>query len=332
MKLREKIKFRLENARYYALGQSLWAGFVATIMGIGYPQFSFKYAIIAIFGVLMAHLSVNLLDDYFDFKSGSVEKRNQTGEGVRSGKCQYIIEGKATLRQLFVVAIIFGVLACLSGGYLFYYRGAGVLICAALGAILGFFYSAPPLNLSYKGFGELVVGIMFGPLLMNGVFYCATGTLSLQLLLLSFAIGSLVTNILYVHSLMDMKTDTASNKKTLAILLPNNVLRLIALVFFAFYPYWIIFIGIIRYKMPEFLFLTFVTIPLSVFLIKLMIEYLHEEKKNYQPKFWMGKMEHWEKIKAIGIDWFMIRWFLSRNIMIHFSALVCVGYILKVVM
>lgn len=332
MRLLKKIKFWLENARYHALGQSLWAGLVAIVMGIGYPQFNLKYAIVALVGVLMAHLSVNLLDDYFDFKSGSVEKRNQANEGIRSGKCQYIIEGKSTLKQLFAVAVIFGLLACLLGFYLFYYRGEGILIFAILGAILGFFYSAPPINLSYKGFGELVVGAMFGPLLMNGVFYCATGTLSLQLLLLSLAIGSLVTNILYVHSLLDMKADIASNKKTLAILLPNNVLRLIALVFFAFYPYWIISVGVIRYKMPVFLFLTFITIPLSVFLIKLMIEYLKGEKKNYQPKLWMGKMEHWERIKSIGIDWFMIRWFLSRNIMIYFSIAVCVSYFLKTIL
>lgn len=30
-------------------------------------------------------------------------------------------------------------------------------------------------------------------------------------------------------------------------------------------------------------------------------------------------MEKWRKIEELGIDWFMIRWYLARNMMIYFS-------------
>lgn len=331
MKSLSFIKFWLENARYHALVQSLWAALAAVCIALTYSHFNLKYALVAVIGVLFAHLSVNLLDDYFDFKSGSVEKRNQLEGAIRSGKCKYIFDGKSTPMQLFFAAAIFGVLAILTGLYLFLHRGMPVLIIALMAAVLGFFYSAPPLKLSYNGMGEIVVGLMFGPLLMNGVFYCATGTVSLQLLLLSFALGALVVNILYVHSLMDMKADNACSKKTLATILPNNFLRMCVLLFFAIYPYWIAVVGVLRYGMPKVVLATFLTLPLTIVLIKFMIEFLYNIKKHHVPKFWMGYMECWERIKELGIDWFMIRWFLVRNIMVFFSLIICGAYLARAI-
>lgn len=323
------LKFWFENARYHALGQSFWACLVSIFVAATYRGFNFRYAVIATIGVLLAHLSINLLDDYFDFKSGSVEKRNNLEDVVRTGKCTYLLTQKTNTKSLFLAAFVFALLAALLGFYLYLQRGIYIIVFAAIAAVLGFFYSAPPLKLSYHGLGEVVVGIMFGPLLMNGVFYCATGTISLQLLVLSFAIGSLVTNILYVHSIMDVKADSAVKKHTLAVLLKTKFLQTTALLFFAIYPYWLMIVGVWRYGMPKLSLLTLITLPLTVVLIKFMVEYLNGSTKKHEPRLWMGQMECWERISALGIDWFMIRWFLARNIMIYFSAFICIAYLLK---
>lgn len=328
----ENIKFWIENARYHAVVQSFWAALVALCVGATYSNFDIKLAIIAIIGVLFAHLSINLLDDYFDFKSGSVEKRIELEGGVRSGKCKYLLENKATLRQLFFVAGVFGVIASLLGLYLFFQRGIVILFLIITAGIFGFFYSAPPLKLSYNGLGEVVVGLMFGPLLMNGVFYCATGTISLQLFLLSLAVGALVVNILYVHSILDKKADIAAGKKTLATILPNKFLRFFVFLIFSFYPYWIVGVGVFRYNMPKLSLLVFLTLPLVLVLAKFMYETVAEIEKKHTPRVWMGNMENWEKIEALGIGWFMIRWFLARNIMVFFSFFLCFAYMARVVL
>ncbi len=330
MRILNLIKFWMNNARYYSLGQSAWAAFAAIIMAMSYSdEFNLLYALIALLGVLAAHLTVNLLDDYFDYKSGSVNKRNELKKDVRTGKCTYLLEGKATLSQLFICAGVFGIFALICGAYLFAQRGLPILVITFIAFILGYFYSAPPFCFSYKGLGEIIVGLMFGPLLMNGVFYCACGTVSLAVLIMSFALGSLVINILYVHSLMDMKIDKEIGKTTLATILPNNFLRLVVLVFFAIYPYWLVAVGVYKHYMPKFLLGVFITIPLTFALIKLMIDYLYENKKECLPCWWMGKMEHWEKIKSANIEWFMIRWFLARNITIYYSFIVCLVYFIK---
>ena len=62
-----------------------------------------------------------------------------------------------------------------------------------------------------------------------------------------------------------------------------------------------------------------------------MLEYINGVKKEHKPKFWMGQFEAWDKIKAIGIEWFMIRWFLARNVMIFFSMVVSAAYIVMAI-
>ncbi len=321
------IKFWFINARYHSLIQSFWAGMVSICIALNNTNFNIINAFLALIGVLFAHLSINLLDDYFDYKLGSVEKRKELKGNIRSGKCIYLENGKATTKELFACASCFGLIALLIGFYLFLQTGMPVIFITLIALILGYFYSAPPFKLSYRGMGEIIVGLMFGPLLMNGIYYCATETFDFQLIIISFAIASLVTNILYVHSIMDEKADKAVNKKTLAVILKSKTLKLIALVFFAIYPYWIIMTGIFEYNLPKLLLFSFLTIPLTFVLIKFMVEFMDEKLKNHQPKFWMGKMEQWERIKSIDIDWFMIRWFLARNIMTFFSIIICSAYI-----
>ena len=327
----ETINFWLVNARYHSLIQSFWAGMVSICIALNSPNFNLKFAILALFGALLAHLSINLFDDYFDYKSGSVEKRKELNNSIRKGKCNYLENGKTTPKELLFCSCFIGLLALLIGFYLFLIKGFVVLILTIIAGLLGLFYSAPPLKLSYRGLGEIIVGFMFGPLLMTGIYYCATSEFNNQLIIISFAISALVTNILYVHSIMDEKADKEVNKKTLAVILKTKQLKLIGLLFFIIFPYWLIIENISKYNLPKFLIFIFITIPLNLYLLKLMIEFMNGNNKKYEPKFWMGKMEQWDRIKSIGIDWFMIRWYLARNIMTLSSIIICSAYIVKAI-
>jgi len=329
MKITEFISFWLKNSRAFALGQSLWAGVLACCVACTYPQFNLFYAVLAVVGVMLAHLSANLLDDYFDYVTGDVKNRDTIQDGARDDKCIAIKSGQATAKQFFICAAVFGLIALAIGYYLFLKRGLPVLVLALAGAILSYFYSAPPLKLSFNGLGDIVIGLMFGPLLMNGVFYCAAGTLSLQLLLLSFAIGALVTNIVYVHSIMDVELDLKCGKKTLAGILPGSKFRFVVFLLFALYPYWIVTVGVCRYHMPKLAAAVFLTLYMTVILIKFMWENITGSEKKHTPKFWLGPMENWDIIEKNGVDWFYIRWLLARNITVFFCIILCVVYIMS---
>ena len=81
---------------------------------------------------------------------------------------------------------------------------------------MGISYSGKPLRLGYYGYGELLIGLMFGPLLMIGVQYAACGVLDGRIVLVGIAVGLLVTNILYSHSVLDAQADAQMEKLTLA--------------------------------------------------------------------------------------------------------------------
>ena len=95
-------------------------------------------------------------------------------------------------------------------------REWAILLIALAAGLLGFFYSAPPIKFCYLGMGEVVTGLIFGPLLMAGVYWAASGVMDLKVLAVSVPIGLLVVNILYTHSMIDLEGDAASDKLTLA--------------------------------------------------------------------------------------------------------------------
>ena len=64
-------------------------------------------------------------------------------------------------------------------------------------------------------------------------------------------------------------------------------------------------------------------------LIKFMWENITGSTKKHTPRFWMGPMENWDRIKEQGVEWFYIRWLLARNITMFFSLILCVAYIIR---
>ena len=194
----------------------------------------------AIVGGCLAHLGMNLADDYFDYKKKETGFRDSLArEGIRARttKCPYIVSGEATLKQTFRVMLLFGVLALIPGVIVLAMRGWPILVIVVIAVILGLSYSGDPLRLSYRGLGELDIGAIFGPLLMMGVYYAACGHFSWELLAPAISMGLLVTNVLYVHSVLDIEADQRAQKSTLAAVLKTNRKRLVAAWLIIFVPY-----------------------------------------------------------------------------------------------
>ena len=165
------IRFWFNNARYIALPQSVMPAVLAVCMAIHSPDFSVFPAIWAVLGVVFGHLGINLLDDYFDYKVKDTSFRTQlTHQGFRAriAKCQYLTSGATTVRHLIRAIIVFCFISLVCGFFIFLQRGMNVVYIALATAMLGISYSGGPLKFSYRGLGELQIGMMFGPLLMAG--------------------------------------------------------------------------------------------------------------------------------------------------------------------
>ena len=169
---------------------------------------------------------------------------------------------------------------------------------------------------------------MFGPLLMFGVFYSACGDFDPALWFLAIPIGLLATTIVYTHSILDAEPDKKAGKVTFAVLLGNKWFMLAGLVAFVTIAYLLVFLGIQTGFLPKTYVMVFLTFPLAVGLFRLMYLYTVNPRHPVQRKFWMGPMQSWEQIVAQKIDWFMIRWYVSRNLLVAFCLTIVLASLL----
>jgi 1,4-dihydroxy-2-naphthoate octaprenyltransferase len=325
-----KIKFWLNNARPTSLPQSILPALTAVAVAHTMPDFSWWLSLLAVVGVAFAHLGINLFDDYFDYKKKKQDYREElVHEGIRAriGKCPYLVSGEATLKQLLIACCVFCGIALIFGAVIFYFRRDNVLfisLLTLLTAILGVQYSAPPLRLSYHGFGEILIGVIFGLMNMIGTYFAACGDFDTKIVLLAFPIGLLVMNIVYIHSILDFFPDKKIGKQTLAVILNNQKAMLAVLFFVIFLPFLIIICGVIyEFLLPKYLFVL-LTLPMAISLFYMMIEFVRNPERQFAPKFWLGPFNQWKLIVEHKIEWFMIRWLTARNLISFFCLIIII--------
>ena len=321
----QTLRFWYRNTRPHSLPQSFLPALFAVSFALHAPGFSWGLALVAVLGVACGHLSANLLDDYFDYKKCRTDYRDalkHEGFRARVGKCAYLTSGQTTLERLLAVALGLAGLALALGGVVLYFRGMTTLYFALAAALLSLFYSGPPLRLSYRGLGEIAIGLIFGPLNMLGVYYAACGRTNATLLLLSLPVGLLVMNIVYVHAILDYLPDRKIGKQTLAVRLDSVAAMFTALFLILFLPYGVLGYGLWTGMLARPYQTLFATLPMAGALFHLMLAYIRTPERSFSPRPWMGPMRGWQRIESIGIAWFMIRWLLARNLL---AALCLIG-------
>lgn len=322
-----KLSFWLNNARPISLPQSLLPALTAVALSYGAAQFSWIAALASIVGVVFLHFSLNLLDDWFDYKVGSAEARVKVAnEGFRGRmvKYPYLTSGQATHKELLKAIAGFLIVAAAMGAIAVAVRGWNVLWWVVLGLIFGVSYSGGPLKLGFRGLGELVIFLMFGPLLMTGVYYAITGGLDWKIISLSVAVGLLVTNIVYSHSVLDAVPDQKMGKKTMAHLMGSAKGQIAFSAFLNIAPYLIVAMAVILGKMHPAYLAVLLVLPVSIWLVGSLNAFVHNREVSLEPKKWMGPMGDWDKYKKAGIDWFLLRWLTARNIVTFFCMILIV--------
>ena len=317
----------MQNARKASLAQSMLPAIFAVVIAINEAEFNIYLAILAVLGVVSAHLGMNLADDFFDYKVNTAESRKELSrQGIRARivKYPYLTSNESTLQDLKKAIVLFLLFAAIMGGIILTVRFNWLIVLIAfLTLFFGISYSGFPFKFSYIGLGELVIGIIFGPLLMMGVYIASANRLDSSVVLASIPVGLLVVNILFTHSFIDKKADESANKMTFARLLKTNKANLTASVLFNFIPYLIIVAGVVlKYLHPLYL-LIFLVLPRSIWLIKSLFDFAKSENANVaKPPKYMGNMGNWEKFQIAGVDWFMARWLGARNILSLFCIVI----------
>ena len=331
-----KLKKWMDNGRAGALVQSVMPALLAVVVAFASGGAIWWIAILAVLGVECAHLAMNLADDYFDYKvdmKGDRDKVIRQGFRAMTAKYPYLTDGSETLRTTAKAIAQFSLVAVICGAVIFAYRiysngfagpqGAWWIVAIVLAcAFLGFFYSGPPLKLAYRGIGELIIGIIFGPLLMMGVYYACCGKVDLNIVFISIPVGLLVLNILFTHSFIDMPGDAQSNKMTFARLLGSSKACLVFSAIFIFVPFLMVVAAVILGHLHPAYLAVVLVLPRAIWLFRSLVLFSKGQMMEIPaPPKWLGPMPGWDAICKAHIDWFLARWFCARNLLSGFCIL-----------
>ncbi len=224
--------------------------------------FHWLHFIVATLGAAFLHFGANIANDYYDHKSGN-DEANVGFIRPFSGGSRLIQEGLLSPKQVLMAAVLFYVGAFAVGLYLTWAVGWGIVLFGLIGILGGFFYTAPPFKLGYRGLGEIVIGINFGVLCVLGGYYVQVQRVSWEAFLISLPMAFLIMAVLWINQFPDFEADRQVGKHHWVIRLGRQ--RSIAVYGgLLFGAYVVITLGLLLKMFPLTAALGLVTLPLAV--------------------------------------------------------------------
>jgi 1,4-dihydroxy-2-naphthoate octaprenyltransferase len=232
--------------------------------------FNFTYAALTFAGVICLHASVDLLNDYWDYKRGTdiIAKRTKF-----SGGTGVLPDNLLKPKAVYAAAVIFLVLGVLTGTYFVIILGITIAIILGFAIVSICFYSTSIVN---AGLGELFVTIK-GTLIVLGSFYVQAEVIDPSAIYVGAIIGILSACVLFANSFPDYDADRYTGRRTLLIMIgKQNGSRLFPLL--VMIPYIMILAGIFL-GYTKFLSLACIaSIPYAIKAIKHIDQYKHIDK------------------------------------------------------
>jgi len=213
-------------------------------------------ALLTFAGVMALHASVDLLNDYWDFKRGIDTKTTRT---KMSGGTGVLPEGLLKPSSVYRAGVFFLVLGALIGSY--FVITYGILIAIILGfAILSiYFYSTKIVD---SGLGEFFVAVK-GSMIVIGTFYIQSGEVNIESILAGIVIGTLSSLVLFIASFPDHDADKSKGRKTLVITVGKEKARKLFWIF-PLFAYGVIVIGVVLNYLPVLTLISLVSFPLII--------------------------------------------------------------------
>jgi 1,4-dihydroxy-2-naphthoate octaprenyltransferase len=170
------------------------------------------YAILTYVGVIFLHASVDLLNDYWDYKRGIDIATKRT---KFSGGTGVLPENLLAPRTVYVAGLVFLILGASIGAYFIVVRGVTIAIILGFAVIAIYFYSTRIVN---AGLGELFVAIK-GAMIVLGSLYVQNAVLEPAAIYCGAIVGILSATVLFINSFPDYEADKSKGRRTLVIIL-----------------------------------------------------------------------------------------------------------------
>jgi 1,4-dihydroxy-2-naphthoate polyprenyltransferase len=254
-----RIKFLLASIISVCLGLAI-NGWQNKTIDVG-------FAILTFVGVAALHASVDLLNDYWDYKR---QIDTDTKRTKFSGGTGVLPEGLLKPNQVYQAGIVMLIIGSAVGAFFIIERGITIAIILGFAIVSIYFYSTRIVD---SGLGEVFVAIK-GSMIVLGTYFVQSSHITLEPILAGIVSGVLSSTVLFVNSFPDFDADKKHGRKTLVILLGKEK-AVPAVWVFPVIIYGIIITSTILGIFPIISLITLATIPL-------VIKFGISLKRNYQ--------------------------------------------------
>jgi len=216
---------------------------IAGIIAYPHPDFNGWWWILLSIGLVFAHATNNLLNDYTDYTRG-VDQENyyRTQYGP-----QPLVHGLMSKQELLIYAAITGLIALAAGLVLVLLRGGNTLLLMSLGAFFVLFYTYP---LKYIALGEIAVLVVWGPLMIGGGYYVLTGEWNWNVVLASLPYALGVTGVIFGKHIDKYEMDKEKRIYTLPVVIGEKASRLVVQWMIVMQYLLVIYLVLIKFFSP----------------------------------------------------------------------------------
>jgi 1,4-dihydroxy-2-naphthoate octaprenyltransferase len=187
----------------------LYAGLLPYLLGAAWAYgvagtFDWAMFFCGLAGIVLSVVGVESFNEYFDARMGTDRIFNPADLPPISDAVFWC--------GVVAFAAAFGV-----GVYLTLHAGWPVLLFAVLGGMAAIFYEAPPVRWCYRGLGETMIGLAYGPWMVLGSLYLHARAVSWPAFAASLVPGLLITSLAVVNAIPDFHQDTLVGKRNLVV-------------------------------------------------------------------------------------------------------------------
>lgn len=209
--------------------------------------FDWFYFTVGFLALLLILVGVEVFNEYFDYKIG--------------GDRAFLTDKRIIPQHYFKIGIFTFILAFFIAVYLTFYRGLAIIIFAFIGAISAFFYVSPPIQWSYRGLGETIIFLNYGPFITLGSYFLQAQKIDLGAFFSSLVPGFLIFSLSLINEIPDYYGDRLVGKKNIVVRLgkKRTVILYGITIFLSFFVLTIFILN----RFSIFILLTFLTLPLA---------------------------------------------------------------------
>lgn len=239
-------------SRACVFSMSLTSGLIGLLVAAEQGTVNWLYGILAVIGVVIAHASNNILNDWGDVRQGvDTEDYPRAQYSVHP-----LLGGLTTPNGLLKAALLLNVVDLAIMLFLYSQRGINIVFFAVAGLLLSLTYTT---ILKKYALGEITALIVWGPLMIGGTAYAASGVLTPAVWVLTLPYGLIVASVLVGKHIDKIEADKKVKVRSVPVLIGAENAKVMNKA--SFILFYLIIIALVAFKLTgPWVLLTFLAI------------------------------------------------------------------------